>query len=129
MALDQGFYGIGSNMNTREILAANLAALQARYPDLKSSLAIERASAELGEGRKIAHSVMQRVTKAATPFNLDDLQTLAELFGLDAWQLLVPSMSAEHPPVLRSIGPVEDDAYRRMREARKALDEILGDHA
>lgn len=127
MAEDHGFYGIGPQMNTREILAANLAALRQRHKHLKSTLAIERESAALGEDRKIAHSVMQRVFKAETPFNLDDLQTLAELFGLDAWQLLVPQIDPEHPPVLRSIGRVEDEAYKRWREARAALDVILGE--
>lgn len=92
-------------MNTREILAANLAALRQKHKHLKSTLAIERESAALGEGRKIAHSVMQRVFKADTPFSLDDLQTLAELFGLAAAgasdRPRAPASAAKHRPSRR----------------------------
>lgn len=123
---NKAYYGIAGTMDVRKILAANLAALQSHHRDLKSTPAVERASADLGPDRKISKTVIQQVQKGATPFNLDDLQTLAEIFGLDAWQLLVPQVDPEHPPVLRTIGAAEEETYRRMREARKALDEILG---
>lgn len=123
----KGYYGIAGTMDIRQILATNLEQLQARHKDLASTPAIERATAEMGEGKKISKSVIQQVQRAKTPFNLDDLQTLAELFGLDAWQLLVPQIDPEHPPVLTSVGPTEDEMYRRMRAAREALDAIIGD--
>ena len=44
------------------------------------------STAELGEGKKISKTVIQQLQKCKTPFNLDDLQTLAELSGLDAWK-------------------------------------------
>jgi transcriptional regulator with XRE-family HTH domain len=122
----KGYYGIAGAMDIRKILAANLEQLQARHKDLQSTPSIERATAEMGEGKKISKSVIQQVQKGKTPFNLDDLQTLAELFGLDAWQLLVPQIDPEHPPVLTSVGPTEDEMYRRMKAAREALDAVIG---
>lgn len=121
----KGYFGIAGNMDIRQILATNLAQLQSRHADLKSTPAIERATAELGPDRKISKTVIQQVQRAATPFNLDDLQTLAELFGLDAWQLLVPQIDPEHPPVITSVGATETEMYKRMKAAREALDEIL----
>lgn len=121
----KGYFGIAGTMDIRQILATNLAGLQARHKDLQSTPAIERATAELGEGKKISKTVLQQVQKGKTPFNLDDLQTLAELFGLDAWQLLVPQIDPDHPPVLTSVGPTEEEMYKRMKAAREALDAIL----
>lgn len=121
----KGHYGIAGIMDIRQILAANLAQLQAQHKDLSSTPAIERATAELGEGKRIGKTVIQQVQKCKTPFNLDDLQTLAELFGLDAWQLLVPQIDPEHPPVLTTVGETETEMYKRMKAAREALDEIL----
>lgn len=123
----RGYYGIAGTMDIRQILANNLEQLQARHKDLQSTPAIERATAEMGEGKKISKTVIQQVQKGKTPFNLDDLQTLAELFGLDAWQLLVPQIDPEHPPVLTSVGETDRKMYERMKAAREALDAVLGD--
>lgn len=123
----KGYYGIAGTMDIRKILADNLAQLQARHKDLASTPAIERATAEMGEGKKIGKTVIQQVQKCKTPFNLDDLQTLAELFGLDAWQLLVPQIDPEHPPVLTSVGETDRKMYERMKAAREALDALLED--
>lgn len=124
---DKAYYGIAGTMDIRQILATNLAHLQARHKDLASTPAIERATAELGEDKKISKTVIQQVQKGKTPFNLDDLQTLAELFGLDAWQLLVPQIDPEHPPVLTTVGETESEMYKRMKAAREALDAVLGE--
>lgn len=123
----KGYYGIAGTMDIRQILATNLQQLQTRHKDLASTPAIERATADMGEGKKISKTVLQQVQKGKTPFNLDDLQTLAELFGLDAWQLLVPQIDPEHPPVLTSVGETDREMYKRMKAAREALDAIIGD--
>lgn len=123
----KGYFGIAGTMDIRQILATNLAQLQAQHKDLASTPAIERATAELGEGKKISKTVLQQVQKGKTPFNLDDLQTLAALFGLDAWQLLVPQIDPEHPPVLTTVSETETEMYKRMKAAREALDAIIGD--
>ena len=122
-----GYYGITGDMNIRQILADNLATLQSSRKDLKSAPAIERATTTLGPGKRVSKTAVQQLQKASTPFNLDDLQTLAEVFGLDAWQLLVPGIDPKSPPVVQSIGPTEDELYKRIRSAREALNEVLGD--
>lgn len=123
----KGYYGIAGTMDIRQILATNLAVLQSKHEDLKSTPAIEKATADMGPGKRISKTAVQQVQRAATPFNLDDLQTLAELFGLDAWQLLVPQIDPEHPPVLTSVSETDRKMYERMKAAREALDAIIGD--
>lgn len=106
-------YGI-ADLGAREVLAANLRALMAASDRYGSTLAVERRTAELG--CKVGKSTVGRMTLAETPVNLDYLDVLAQVFGLDAWQMLVPGLSPVNPPVLRSIGETEEQLYRKMRD-------------
>ena len=49
--------------------------------------------------------------KCQTTLNLDYIDAIARVFGLDAWQLLTPNLMPKNPPVLRSVGEVEDSYY------------------
>jgi hypothetical protein len=49
-----------------------------------------------------------------TPVNLDYVETIANLFNMDAWQLLVPDMDPKHPPTLRTIGQNEAQLYEKL---------------
>lgn len=126
-----GFYGLHETMDTRLVLAANLCALREKHGALYSSdLKIQKATeklAEQGMGVRIGRTAVGAMFAGTTPVNLDFVETMARLFGLDAWQLLVPGMDPKHPPVLRSIGPAEEEAYRRIEQARQALANMLGD--
>lgn len=124
-----GFYGLMEHMDTREILAANLALLRQKYPQFSSAPALERATARLEEnkqGKRVGRTTVQRMLDGTTPVNIDYIESVARVFGLDAWQLLVPGMSPKHPPVLRSVGPAEDEIYRKLEAAKQALDAALG---
>lgn len=111
-------YGI-ANVDTRQILSANLKALRDRNPKYSSAPAIERATAELG--CKIGRSTVQRILDGTTPVNLDFVEVLANLFGMDAWQLLVPNLQPEAPPALRSVSQSEDQLYQKLR---RVLEEV-----
>lgn len=110
-----------SHQTSREILAGNLRRLMDARPDLDSTPAVERATDVVG--CKIGKSTVDRVLRGEAPFNLDYLDALGRVFGVDAWQLLVPNMHPKNPPVLRSIGETEDQLYQRIgalvREAAK----------
>lgn len=124
-----GYYGLTEHMDTREILSANLAALRQKYPQFSSAPALERATATLEEnkqGKRVGRTTVQRMFDGTTPVNLDYVESVARVFGLDAWQLLVPGMNPKHPPVLRSVGPAEDEIYRKLEAAKQALDAALG---
>lgn len=108
-----GFYGLMEHMDTREILAANLTRLRAKHANTyPSDLSIEKATDKLG--CKVGRTTVRRMCDGTTPVNLDFVEVVAKLFGLDAWQLLVPDMDPKHPPTLRSIGPTETDLYKKL---------------
>lgn len=120
---DVANYGICA-MTPREILATNLKALMERNPRFKSCPAVERGTTELGH--KIGRTTVQQVLDGKTPFNLDHLHALSQLFGLDPWQLLTPGMDPKNPPVLKSIGDSERKLYARLDELLKEVAPLMG---
>lgn len=76
-------------MNAVEILQANLEAIlsskRAQYP---SDNAVEAASA--AKGKKVGKSTVQRMRTGERAAGIDSLEAVAEVFGLQAWELLVP---------------------------------------
>lgn len=111
-------YGI-TDMGTRQILAANLRALMDASPHWRSTLTVEKATAL--RGAKVGKSTIDRALKSETALTLDNVEALAKLFGLDAWQLLVPAMRPDNPPLLRSVGEAEDKLYKNLG---RLVDEI-----
>lgn len=55
---------------------------------------------EVGKRAQIGKSTIDRVRKAETAMRIDNLEDLARVFGLQAWQLLVPNVDPQTPPVL-----------------------------
>lgn len=51
---------------------------------------------------------------------LDHLETIAHLFGLHTWHLLLPNLDVENPPVILQ-SKIEQDFYAKMKEASKQL--------
>jgi uncharacterized membrane protein YhfC len=73
----------------RATLATNLADLMGKNSGLSSALLIEKAT----KGA-IGHSTVARM-KAGSNATLDNVQALAALFNLEAWQLLHPTLGVE----------------------------------
>ena len=111
-------YGIAT-MSARETLAENLRSLMAAHHSYKTTPAIEKATEEAG--LKVGKSTIDRALKCQTTLNLDYIDAIARVFGLDAWQLLTPNLMPKNPPVLRSVGEVEDKLYKRMSELAKEI--------
>lgn len=106
----------------REVLARNLRALMAFSPTLKTLEAMEEATAK--RGGRVGKSTIDRVRQGATPLNLDHLETIAKVFGLAPWQMLVPGLRPENAQILRSTGPEEDALYSRLGELRELVKQI-----
>lgn len=70
-------------MDSRALLARNLASLMAKSPDLASQGALSRRS-------KVAQATIGRILKAESAATVDTLDQLAAAFGLSAWQLVHP---------------------------------------
>ncbi len=63
---------------------------------------------------KFGPATSSRLKAMDTSVTLETLNKLADFFGVEPWQLLVPGMSATSPPVLRSISPAERELYDRL---------------
>lgn len=109
-------------MPARQTLADNIRALMEASATIKSTPKLQAATEKLG--RKVSDSTLSRTLNCETPLNIDLVEVVAQAYGLDAWQLLVPSLDPNRPPVLRSIGTTEDELYRKigslLAEATKA---------
>ncbi len=68
----------------RHILAANLRRLMATRPDLNTLPKVTEASG-------ISNGTLDRIRRAAVATRVDELQPLAKAFGVQPWQLLVPT--------------------------------------
>lgn len=111
-------YGIAA-MSARETLAENLRHLMDAHHTHRTTLAIEKATESMG--LKVGKSTIDRALKCQTTLNLDYIDVIARVFGLDAWQLMTPGLVPRNPPVLRSIGDVEDKLYKRIAELAKEI--------
>jgi hypothetical protein len=114
-------FGI-TDMDALSIISANLARLKASSKQYNTFQAIEKRTEELGY--KVGKSTIQRMVKKPTPLGLQAVDALAHVFGLDAWQLLVPSLDPAHPPVLRSVSPREEEIYKRAGCVLKELEAL-----
>lgn len=84
----------------RSVLAANLKALRSSSLDL-------RGQRKLAERAKIGEGSVWRAEKGEVGVTLDTLEALAGAFGLHPWQLLVPHLDPENPPVVQALSPEE----------------------
>lgn len=100
---------------TRHTVAKNLNALMAHHLDLDSNPKLSKRS-------KVGLGTVSRMRTAAVDVTIDTLEKVAFAFDLQAWQLLVPDLSPQDPPMLRDIPPAEEELYRRLRAAIKSAD-------
>lgn len=70
-------------MESRALLARNLAALMAKSPDLDTQGKVHRRS-------KVAQATIGRILRKEGGATLDTLDQLAAAFGVSAWQLIHP---------------------------------------
>jgi len=74
-------------------LAKNLRAAMDAHPDLDT---VEKL-VKRGAG---SNGTIGRMLVGNTACRIDALQQVARVFGLEAWQLLVPGFDPDHPPTL-----------------------------
>ena len=92
-------FGHSPSVRPRDILAANLIALMQQRADLDRLPKLTRATG-------ISNGTLDRWRRAAVSAGVDELQPLADAFGVPVWELLVP--------------PEERDALRSLRSALKS---------
>lgn len=114
-------FGI-TDMDALSIISANLKRLKEASDRFNTYLAIEKRTAELGH--KVGKSTIQRMVNEPTPLGLQAVDVLARVYGLDAWQLLVPDLDPGRPPVLRSVSLREDEIYKRAGVVLKEIESL-----
>ncbi len=80
---------------------------------------------QLALAAKIGPGSATRIKEQKTSVGLDVLEKVAKAFGLQPWQLLVPNLSPELPPVLRVNTQSERSMYASIERARAELDSLL----
>lgn len=116
--MDQFVFGIAA-MPARETLAENLRALMDSHHTYRTTVALEKATESVGI--KVGKSTIDRALKCQTTLNLDYIEAIAQVYGLDPWQLMTPGLRPKSPPVLRSVGEAEDQLYKKLDEVAKEI--------
>lgn len=93
----------------RLILGANIQRLMKARPKLATNT---RLFVKTG----IAVATISRLINGKTAATLDTLAKLADAFGVQPWQLLIPDLDAHNPQILRNSSPEEAELYKRLRE-------------
>ena len=96
----------------RHVVAKNLNALMQSHFDLDSA-------PKLAKKTKVGTGTISRLRNAKVDATLSVLEAIAIAYDLQPWQLLVPDLSPQDPPMLRDIPPAEQELYRRLRAAIK----------
>lgn len=104
--------------SARSILWANVSALM-RHKYGKENLTRLAADCKLGPG------TASRIKEQKTSVGIDVVETIARKFGIDAWQLLVPGMEADNPPVIANASAEHQRLIARLRQTKEAIDGVL----
>jgi hypothetical protein len=100
-----------ATLDTRQILWANLSALMDHHWG-KENLG------RLAKTAGIGASTCTRLKQQQTSVGVEAVDKIAEVFGLDTWQLLVPNLDPKNPPLL-VLTAAERSFYRQVMNAAK----------
>ena len=99
----------------RTILAANLALLaDQHYASMPNLTARQK---HLAKEAGVSFSTVQRIMKAETGASLDNIEVLAAVFDLSAYQLLLPNLCSKNPQVVQGATKDEQRLYAMWRKA------------
>ncbi len=75
----------------------------------------------LAREAKVGPATAVRLKMQETSVGLEVLDRIAAVFNVETWQLLVPGMDPEAPPVLLPVSKAEREFYARMVNAAKVF--------
>ena len=101
-------------IDSRKVLWANLSALMDHHWKGENLTRLER-EAGIGPGSAT------RLKEQKTSVGLELVDKIAHVFGVEAWQLLVPGLNPRAPPTLMPLSEQERAFYERVAEAAKAF--------
>jgi hypothetical protein len=100
-------------LNYKAVLWENVAALMQHHWGGENLTRLAREA-------KVGPGTCSRIKAQQTSVGVDIIATIAAVWDLQPWHMMVPNLDPANPPVLW-ITRTEADLYRRMREAAKEL--------
>jgi transcriptional regulator with XRE-family HTH domain len=73
---------------------------------------------------EVVQSTVNRIVNGSMDPTVSTLEGIAKKFGLSAWQLLVPDLDPDDPPVLRSANGAERALFDKLKEAMAELERV-----
>lgn len=100
-----------SDIDSRRVLWLNVLALMEHHWGKENLTRLAREA-------KIGPGTCSRIKQQQTSVGVEIVDSVAALFGLDSWQLLVPGMDPKSPPVL-ILSEAERAFYSRVISATR----------
>lgn len=82
---------------------------------------------QLARKARVDQKTINRFRNGEHSMSLESLQSIAESFGLSAWQLLCDEFTVEHPPAIYEPTHREKELWDKLRQAAKEI--IAADEA
>ena len=98
--------------NNKDVLADNLKRLMDKN---------RHSQGDVHRLTGLSQSSIGRVLNKQVDATISSLETIAHLYKLQSWQLLVADMQPDNPPVLREISEKERDFYEKIKMAAQEL--------
>lgn len=102
------------NYTSRQVLAANLKALMASHKTLDTFPKIVKA-------RGPSNGTLDRIRRMAAGASIDAVDQLAKVYGLEAWQLMVPGLDPTNPPMLSHVTEAQQRLLDQLKQAFQQL--------
>jgi transcriptional regulator with XRE-family HTH domain len=103
---------MAKTMKIRAVLAANLKVLMA---------ANNHSQGDVHRHTGIAQSSIGRIINMQVDATIGTLESIADLYHLQAWQLLVQDFDHTNPPMLKQISDKEKEFYDKIKLAAKEI--------
>jgi hypothetical protein len=102
-----------SSLDTRQVLWTNVRTLMHHHWQREDL-------GRLAKLAKIGPATCTRIKQQETSVGVEIVDKIAEVFGLNTWQLLVPSLDPANPPML-VLNSTERLVYRKIMDAVRDL--------
>lgn len=112
---------------TAIVLGVNVSALMAASaprPNAPRGVADLSSNPKLAKKTKLGTGTISRLRNGSVNANLETLEAIAKAFDVEPWQLLVPVMDPNNPPVLQTAGDSERELYRQFKTIAKQVASI-----
>ena len=76
---------------------------------------------KVGAASRVAQTSIGRILRGEQSPTLDVVHKIAHAFGLEPWQMLVPDLEPDNPPITKQIDDRQKELLSRFRVAAQEL--------